>query len=453
MEKRVAILSFADSRDDYFAVREALANQYTEALKFLENHATCYFTPIIRDPRKVKEEMGKVKEFRPQAVILNLPIWADPVMPMEASLETDAPILLLGNTHPATSSLVGLLGAGGAMDQVGRKHFRLLGLENGGEETVRAFVDAAAAADELCGSEMLRFGDSPLGIVTAAPDPLLWLKDFGVKVRQVDEMKIVADAEKVDAERVEVMTKWLEETFASIEFGDGFTPEILEKQVRSYLALKDMAEESGAQIMGIRCQPDLSNGYANQCLAITLINDEVDAFGEKRGVTTSCESDANGALTMHILRLLSGRPASLMDIRQVHEAEGTLLIANCGAIPLSHYQDCCGKCGVRMMRHAFGESCAACCTGERKTGPVTMARLCVKNGRHWMAIVRGESVAMSPEIRAQSPAQFPTAYMKTAPLDGFIETFGSNHMHVVDGDVSERLIWFCKQKNINYKVW
>ena len=50
----------------------------------------------------------------------------------------------------------------------------------------------------------------------------------------------------MDEERVQKHLKWVKENVPRIEYGDKFTEKTLELQVRSYLALKDMAaEQSG----------------------------------------------------------------------------------------------------------------------------------------------------------------------------------------------------------------
>lgn len=453
MKKKCAVITIGDSRDDYYETRKAAANAYLAKLKVLEQYADCLFTPVLRSSEEIRRTMEEAERFSPQAIIIHIPIWADPALALDVALLSSLPLLLLGNTDPTTSSLVGLLGAGGALDQIGRRHQRVLGLENGGEASVAAFMDACAAAAALRGQEMLRIGDSPLGIVTATPDNLLWLRDFGVKIRQIDEGLVLERAEKIAAERVAQQRGWLEARFSSIRFGNGFTEEVLERQIRSYLALKDLSEESRAALIGLRCQPSFSNGYCNQCLSHVLLNAEEDGCGEKEAVVCSCESDANGALTMYVMSLLSGTPASLMDIRRVDEKQGLFLLANCGGMPLAHYRPGENGCGVRMMRHAFGLSCAGACSGELRTGPVTMARLCVENGRHWMAVLRGESLEMDAATRAGAPEQFPTALIRTEPLKDFLRVYGSNHIHIVLGDISEKLIAFCWEKGIECRVW
>lgn len=454
LEKRCAILTIADSRDDYYSQRHHMVMEQLENIKWLNDYADCYVSPVLRRDGEVKAAIEEAKRHNPQALIIHIPIWADPVFAETIAVTMDLPILLLGNRDPATSSMVGLLGAAGALDQISRAHIRVMRKGTVDDGRIKAFIDGAAAAEMLRGKKMLRFGDCALGIRTAAPDAMRWLKDFGVGVQGVDESKIVEAAKQVDAEAVTHCRKWLESDLGGITFGDGFTEEVLERQIRAYLGTKKLLEEYSADFIGIKCQPDLSDHYANQCLSHMLMNATFDDQGAKPIVSCSCESDANGALTMYLMGQISNAPASLMDVRSIDEEQGLWLLANCGAMPLDHYA--CKENGcpnAKILRHTFGKSGAAACTGELKTGAVTMARICVKNDRHWMAVVRGESVAMTPDIRKKSPMQFPTAYIKTAPLDGFLDQYDSNHIHIVFGDISESLRQFCNVVGIECKVW
>ena len=82
-----------------------------------------------------------------------------------------------------------------------------------------------------------------------------------------------------------------------------------------------------------------------------------------------------------------------------------------------------------------------------------MARLCLKENRHWMAIVRGVVQEMDEQTRSQVPAQFPAALVQTAPVEEFLQVYDSNHIHIAFGDVSQALVEFCKLKGIPYQVW
>jgi L-fucose isomerase-like protein len=88
--------------------------------------------------------------------------------------------------------------------------------------------------------------------------------------------------------------------------GEGLTALAVERQVRSYLATRRLAAEHGFDFVGVKCQPEMSDGYVTQCVAHLLCNGTEDADGAQPILVHACESDLDGALTMQILHLLSG---------------------------------------------------------------------------------------------------------------------------------------------------
>jgi len=82
-----------------------------------------------------------------------------------------------------------------------------------------------------------------------------------------------------------------------------------------------------------------------------------------------------------------------------------------------------------------------------------LARLCRKNGDYWMAIVPGEVVQPdSAELERVTPC-FPKAFVRSAAGMDFLARFGSNHIHMVSGDLTEELIAFCRLAGIPWQVW
>jgi L-fucose isomerase len=57
---------------------------------------------------------------RPDLTIVNIPVWAFPHFTMLAVRETPGAVLLFSNIDPQYPGMVGLLAAGGGLDQIGR---------------------------------------------------------------------------------------------------------------------------------------------------------------------------------------------------------------------------------------------------------------------------------------------------------------------------------------------
>jgi L-fucose isomerase len=193
-----------------------------------------------------------------------------------------------------------------------------------------------------------------------------------------------------------------------------------------------------------------------QCLTHLLLNGTEDADGIKNPLVCACESDTNGALTMRILHLLSnGQPVALMDVRMLDCKTGKLILANCGAIPedMLREPDAPVLSGCTMCRHIFGKGGGGGFSGTLRRGEVTIARLCVRNQKYWMAISKGISVDMLDEERSIIPRTFPSAMINTNFDGSFLKEFGSNHLHIVFGDYTEEIMQLCSLLEIDYRLW
>ena len=64
---------------------------------------------------------------RPDLTIVNVPVWAFPHFTMLAVRETPGAVVLFSNIDPQYPGMVGMLAAGGGLDQIGRQHERAWG--------------------------------------------------------------------------------------------------------------------------------------------------------------------------------------------------------------------------------------------------------------------------------------------------------------------------------------
>jgi L-fucose isomerase len=225
------------------------------------------------------------------------------------------------------------------------------------------------------------------------------------------------------------------------------------------LRQKKLIKERRLDFIGLKCQPELSDFYVVQCLNIALVNDPYDADGPKDPIVCACETDINGALTMEILKLLSGgKPAALLDIRGIDREKGLLVLANCGSMA-THFvnysynpKDNMKK--VTLMPYVFGKAGGGTTQFICGDSKATLSRLMSRKGKYWMAIAGGELV-QRPKGRLEGMIKpFPYAFVRTGlDPDRFLETYGSNHIHIVAGDVKAEMIDFCKMLNLDYEIY
>ncbi len=455
---KTAIAHVADGRADFFARREQITLEEIKSLDWLRDQVDVVESPILNSIKDVRNFRDQIICSGAQSLVIHIPIWADPIFTIKLFNLVKLPILLLGNDRPDTSSLVGLLGAGGALDQIGASHVRIL--EHRTSEArikVLAFLRAAATIDRLYGQTLGLFGGRSLGIFTATADPAQWQRLFGIDIETLDQCEIVHRAEKLDQIKVQEHFNWLTSKVGEVVYSNSFTSDALQKQIRSYLATRELAVEHDFDFVGVKCQPEMCDGYVSQCVSHCLMNNNLDMDGGKTAFVHACESDADGALTMQILNHLSeGKPTALLDMRWYNAKNQTWILANCGAIPAAFFaseKDPTGFSELNIHEHVFGLGGGGAISGTVQPGIVTLARLCRKNGDYWMAIVCGETINMNRKDMELTTSAFPQATITANVDESFAVEFGSNHIHMVNGDYSQELISFCQIIGIPWKLW
>jgi L-fucose isomerase len=410
----------------------------------------------IRDKRALLEAVREAKTNGVKAFLLYVSTFVQASLVAMAVRVAALPCAVLGNYARDTFSQVGYLASVGAIEQAGLTYKRIVG--DISEPTVKkellCYFRAASAAEALVGQTYGMFGGRSLGISTGTADTAQWLRLFGVDIEQIDQLELVRVANMIDAERVSRHVAWIRENYGAICFQEGrFEEKNLDLMVRGYLAAKDIIDLYQLDFVGIKCQPELSNGYALQCLAVQLLNDPWDADGPKRAVPCSCEADADGALTMNVLNLLSdGSPTALQDV--YYYDEEVLVLANCGSSAswfAKHSKSAHENLQeVYLQPHAFGEAGGAATQFPFAPGVYTYARLFRKNLRYRMAIFLGIADALTRDDLRQYAWYRPTARLRSVDSRAFSKHFGSNHAHCVVGDYVDELIEFCNIKGFEY---
>lgn len=460
---QVALLTFTEGREEFYQRRKGLvAEEQARVERCCGGWLELQTGPPIRRKAELKAALAAAGPV--DALILHIPIFVEPALVVAAATLTQGtvPLLLLGNRRPDTSSLIGLLGAGGALDQMGVAHRRLWeDIER--PETQRAlftFCRAAQVRRRLRGQTFGCFGGYSLGIQTAAADPLQWQTLFGVEVRPLDQYLIVMAAERAPAEDVDRHARWLTERSGGVyQDGDSFTDSHLQRQVRSYLGTRQLVRDLGLDFISVKCQTELSDHYVLQCVSHSLLNDPYDADGPKEPIASSCEADMDGALTMQILKLLSGgSPVATQDVRLFEAERSRFILANCGASPsffaaLSTDPETNLK-AVHLRPHVFGKAGGAATQFVFAPTEMTLARLCRRRGQYWLAVILGQTEAEDREALRRTTWPWPQAFV-AADIDfpAFLAEYGSNHICAVPGNLVAELQAFGGMLGIPVRVF
>lgn len=385
--------------------------------------------------------------------VLHYCVWAFPHFTMLAAGALSGPLVLVADLDPAQPGMVGMLAAGGALDQIGRRHTRLWGDPADVVTTLGTRARAAAAVAKLRGSTFGRIGGRPMGMNTAVANTDQWQREFGVDVEEIDQWEIVRRAEAADPAEKRKARKWLEQ-HATVRYdGVKLTPDLLERQVGSYLAMRSLIDEWKLDFTGIKGQPELTQHFATMDVAEAFLNDPYDWNGPKETHVCATEADMDGALTMQLMKHVSGTPVLFADVRHYHADRDIWDLCNSGqhATWFAARSEDPAENLARVTLHPevfFFPAGGASVHHIAAPGEMTLARLTRLDGRYRLQLMLGEFENYDAEttsaLEAASTPEWPHAFARLdTPASTFLSRFGANHIHAVPGDRRGELRAVC----------
>lgn len=467
---KVGLLTFSDGRkyihEDLLEVNWRYQNAVAAALERTGEIEVVAGRDIIWTPELARNEARRLAQDGCQLTIFNYAIWAFPHLTAIASKFAPGPFLLFCNLNPSEPGMVAMLSAAGTMDQLGLPYARVWGsIEDSAVlRRVMSFVRAAGALARLRGQTYGLFGGRPLGMYTAVANLDQWNSIFGVDVEHIEQYDVVRYAERVEASRVESALIWLERHVGEIKYdGKALTPEKLKAQIRSYHAFQMIVEERQLDFVGTKAHGDLTDWFVTMDVAEAFLNDPYDWEGPHEPVVAATEADMDGALTMQILKLLSGEPVLFADIRHYDAADDVWYFANSGT-HATYFARRSRDPEENLKKVTFWPEVSYYPAGGASVqyfaceGPMTMARLARKSGRYWLAIVPCDFVEYPLEVMkakaATTTPEWPHAFARIpVPPDEFLSNYPCNHIHGVTGDWVDELLHIARILGIEARVF
>lgn len=413
----------------------------------------------VRTAQKVGEELARANC---KQVILCFYVWNFPflVWPFINTIGREKPILCLSNNSGKYPGNVGLLATDGALRQVGVRTHRIIGNMDDPEVQAKVidWVRAAQAYTTIQNEVYGMYGGHSMGMETGYFHLVPIIKTFGVTVRQIDQLLLVEKMREVDEREVEKAMKWFTELLGDRIKYDGkmLTPETLKRQIRLYLAMRMINEEKGFDFCGLKGQRELSEYVCIGDVAEMLMNDPYDWNGRKEPTVCATEADSLAAVTMQLLKYISGGlPVLFMDVRLYHPDKDLWDFCNSGnhaswyasrsMDPKENFKKVTFHPALEYYFKAGGASVEF----DAAPGPITFARLGLWDDRLYMVIVLGEAVELPPEerkaINEQTNPTWPHVHARLhCSFDEFIEVFPCNHILGVAGNHVRPLKYLCE---------
>jgi L-fucose isomerase len=463
---RIAIMTISDGRPSVHAELNDFCQRMQARIGAAlrgEGHDVETATEIVWTNDLAVRTARLLADKRPDLTIINIPVWAFPHFTMLAARDTPGPLALFSNVDPKYPGMVGMLAAGGALDQIGRVYGRAWG-DVGDPAVVRRLSEmasAGAAVTGLRGTTFGRIGGRPMGMYTAVSNPDQWLSKFGVDVEEIDQYELVRRAPEIDGATVRHGREWLEQHAAGVHYdGAQLTPELLERQIRMYYVMRRLITERKLDFCGIKAQPELTDNFCTADVAEAFLNDPYDWDGPKEPIVCSTEADMDAALTMQVLKIIARTPVLFADVRHFHEDLGVWDLCNSGqhATWFAARSDDAAE-NMRHV-HLYPESFYFPAGGASvhhlaAEGQMTLARLTRLDGRYRMQVLRGAfeqfDKKTNERLMRASTYEWPHAFARIeATPEEMLGRYGSNHIHAVPGDHVAPLREFCKLLDIDF---
>ena len=460
---RIGVIALSDGRD---YVHSGMADFIRDTGDRLVTALTEAGHDVVRAPAPVSSNTlatsvaREIEAVGVDLIVLHYCVWAFPHFTMLAAGALTGPLVLVANVDPVQPGMVGMLAAGGALDQIGRRHTRLWG-DPADADLIAAIgvrANAAAAVGKLRGSTFGRIGGRPMGMNTAVAATDQWQRQFGVDVEEIDQWEIVRRAEAADPAEKTKARQWLED-HATVRYdGVKLTPQLLERQIGAYLAMRELIGEWHLDFTGIKGQPELTQHFATMDVAEAFLNDPYDWNGPKETHVCATEADMDGALTMQLMKHVSGTPVLFADVRHYHADRDVWDLCNSGqhATWFAARSDDPAENLARVTLFPevfFFPAGGASVHHIAAPGQMTLARLTRLDGRYRMQLMLGEfenyDTETTASLEARSTPEWPHAWARLdASAETFLSRFGANHIHAVPGDRRPELRAACEQLGI-----
>ena len=269
---------------------------------------------LVASERDAKEQAELLRSRGVDITVFSYGVFAFPNFSAIAARNGKGPFVLAANLNPDWPGMVAMLAAGGALNHLGIKHYRVAGdfHEPAVLNKLLAYARCGAVVTQLNGQKYGLIGGRSLGMYSAVVSMQDWQKQFGVDIEHLDQSEILRIGETIPQEQVDKAMAWLEEHVKKIHYdGRQLTPEKLQLQIRHYEAIKQIIREHHYDFVGVKCHYEMSRHYCTQCISAAFCNDPYDWDGPKEPVVYACEADCDAALTMQILKLLTHDPVIL----------------------------------------------------------------------------------------------------------------------------------------------
>ncbi|MFH1006010.1 MAG: hypothetical protein V1800_00730 [Candidatus Latescibacterota bacterium] len=441
----------------YSSIEKGCMDNYlADARKMLEGIGVEHVeTSPLSDLESSRTIASHLRKHECDAVLLYLISWVDTnvVVDLLGSLR-DKQIIIWstdyfdsGGRKSHWGALAGFLPIKGSLEQMGIRCAYLYGNADrkGLAAKLSDSIDAARAVVQIRSSRIGMVGYTALGMFPGMVNPLQVKEWFGTEIIPIDNYALIRLCETMLQDRT--LTQQVESFGEKFHFVDPLSAKDERMCVAMTEAIRHLVARHGLSAITVRCCFELATdfGFA-PCVPLSILSDEC---------VSSCESDIPVTLSQLILHDLTGKPSPYVDI-----------------IMMEDFRIYCSCCGFGAFEYAYrgDQRIAYSDVDEYRTelsfrrvinhsryqdGVYTLVRMNLpgKGTPHLQAILgenRNDFDAFYEAGCKEYPSMGILVKQETSLL---LEKLGSQHFALVEGDVVDKLKYFCKFMGIEMELF
>jgi len=291
-----------------------------------------------------------------------------------------------------------------------------------------------------------------------------FLKYFGIAREGFDGLRLLKMAEKIQNVKAEDAYNFILENKMEIRLGNdpakALTKDMVLFQMKVYFALLELKRQFGLDFIGVQDQLDWIEHYPATDLSLGLLNNRFRPESDGNTIAAATEADDGAAVTMQVLKLLSGgEPVGFSDFRYWDPSQGLYWFVNSGALApyfaYGSHDSLEGSWSERQTYMYFKKGGGTCSVVVRIPGTVTWARFSYRNHQLYLCAGRGVTDVPSEEQwrkrSSRCNPEWPHWYLK---LCGKIEwKINSNHLMTIPGDYLAELKAVAEEIGIPFECY
>ena len=422
---------------------ESAQREFDKSVRLLKS-----INPGVICPDKMLLDIDSLNDFlegkNPDLAIVQNVTFANAAYISQVLRKTHCPVLLWTLREPQSNggrlclnSLTGAFSAGNTLNALGRNFEYLLASpdEAAAESKIKSFISAVALKKSIESLNILQVGHTPEGFGFGRALDGEMLKVFGARLISIEARELIDKAKLFSESDV---SEYIERAKASINGLDKIEHKNVVDFARLFRVYDEYTKQNNIGALSSRCWPDFFTAFGTPvCAVLGMLND--------LGVSSACEADTYGALSMYIASQLTGKASFFGDPVSINEADNSVTFWHCGMAPCSLAREDSGACAGLHCNRKIGPTLEFGCKAEKN---VTVFRVGKKaDGGFRLFIAKGEAPD-KPQQYFGTSIVVKTQSNVAEIIEKAVKGGWEPHFAVAMGDVSAELEAFANLLNI-----